>query len=103
MVLSDESWFYVEDNIIRCIRRYGGGILSEEYPISLLRIKNPKKIMIWEAISYERKRTMQFIDGSLDSSTYIKILIINCLHLDEPLSDECYFQQDNATPYSNSS
>ena len=54
---------------------------------------------MWAAINYEGKRTMQFIDGTLDSQNYRKILIRNFLHFNELLSGEWYFQQDNARPH----
>ena len=74
MVFSDESWFYVEDFRIRYVRRYPGEELTDEFSNKFSKAKNFKKIMIWGAISYQGDRVMQFIEGSLDSSKYLKIL-----------------------------
>lgn len=77
IVFSDESWFYVEDFRIRYVRRYPGEELPQEFSNKFVKAKNFKKIMIWGAISYQGDRVMKFIEGSLDSSKYLKILTKN--------------------------
>lgn len=73
------------------MRRYNGEILTDEYSNSFTKFKNPNKIMMWAAISFNEKRTMQFIEGSLDSTAYRKILIKNFPHFKELLKGEWYF------------
>jgi hypothetical protein len=57
-VFSDESWFYVEDFRIRFVRRYDGQQLSEDYVNKFTKFKNPKKVMIWAAITFDGFRVM---------------------------------------------
>ena len=83
MVFSDESWFYLEENRIRFVRRYEGETLSEDYINTFQKAKNPRKIMVWAAICYNGRRILEFIDGSMDSNCYLKILEKNLPRLKE--------------------
>ena len=89
----------MDDFRIRFVRRYDGEKLSEEYSNTFSKIMNAKKVMMWAAISYTGKRTMTFIDGTVNGEAYRKTLIKNLPNFIELIDGRWIFQHDNAKPH----
>lgn len=90
VIFSDESTFQLNANNTRVWQK-------SDNPVFIPKIKFPTKLMVWGAISYEKKSKLYFVDGSMNADQYIQVmkeylLPFKRLHRNRSMK----FQQDNA-------